>query len=179
MPRIHRFGDQVPQIGAEVWIHETAVIIGQVAIGDRASIWPQVVIRGDIHRIQIGRETNIQDGAVLHVSHDSPFLPGGAPLRIGDRVTVGHQAVLHGCEIGEGCLIGIGARVLDRARIEPHTLLGAGSLVPPGQVLEGGYLWHGAPARRIRPLRAQEREQLAYSATHYVQLAAAYRQAGL
>jgi carbonic anhydrase/acetyltransferase-like protein (isoleucine patch superfamily) len=133
------------------------------------------VVRGDIHRIEIGPETNIQDGSILHVSHDSRFLPGGAPLIIHDRVTVGHQVVLHGCEIHQLCLVGIGARVLDRAVLKPLTMLGAGALVPPGRVLEGGYLWIGAPARRARALTDKELEYLEYSAANYVRLADAHR----
>jgi carbonic anhydrase/acetyltransferase-like protein (isoleucine patch superfamily) len=171
MTNVRVFEDNRPQIAADAWIDPTAVVIGDVAVGARSSIWPMCVVRGDIHRIEIGAETNIQDGSVLHVSHDSRFMPGGAPLIIHDRVTIGHQVVLHGCEIQELCLVGIGARVLDRAILKPRTLLGAGSLVTPGQTLEGGYLWHGAPARRIRPLTDLELEYLDYVAGNYVRLA--------
>jgi carbonic anhydrase/acetyltransferase-like protein (isoleucine patch superfamily) len=129
------------------------------------------VVRGDIHRIEIGAETNIQDGSVLHVSHDSRFLPGGAPLILHERVTVGHQVVLHGCEIGELCLIGIGARVLDRVVIEPRTMVGAGTLVPPGGCSRGAILWVGAPAERARALTDRELEYLEYVAANYVRLA--------
>ena len=147
MTNIRPFEGKSPQVSPSAWIDDTAVVIGDVSLGAGASVWPQCVVRGDIHRIEIGAETNIQDGSILHVSHDSGFMPGGAPLILQERVTVGHQVVLHGCEIGELCLIGIGARVLDRVRIEPRTILGAGALVPPGRVLEGGYLHVGAPAR--------------------------------
>lgn len=164
-----------PRIAPGAWVDPTALIIGQVAVGERSSVWPMAVIRGDVHFIRIGAETNIQDGCILHVSHDSSFQPGGASLIIHDRVTVGHQVVLHGCEIQEGCLIGSGARVLDRALIQPRTLLGAGSLVPPGQKLDGGYLWYGAPVRRIRLLTDSELEYLEYSAQHYVRLADQHR----
>lgn len=165
----------MPRIDPTAWVDESAILIGDVALGPEASIWPFCVLRGDIHRIEIGAQSNIQDGTVLHVSHDSRFMPGGAPTLVGERVTVGHQAVLHGCEIGDRCLIGIGARVLDRARVEPLTMVGAGALVPPGKVLTGGYLWVGAPARRSRPLTDKELEYLDYSAANYVRLAQRYR----
>lgn len=169
------FDGTSPRIAADAWLHPTAVVIGDVEIGPRASVWPMCVVRGDIHRIEIGADTNIQDGSILHVSHDSRFMPGGAPLILHDAVTVGHQVVLHGCEIQDHCLIGIGARVLDRAVVKPRTMLGAGALVTPGQVLEGGYLWLGAPARRARALTDRELEYLDYVAANYVRLAARYR----
>lgn len=175
MTNIRSFAGQRPQIDSSAWIDESAVVIGDVEIGPQSSVWPMCVVRGDIHSIRIGAMTNIQDSCVLHVSHDSRFLAGGAPLVIGDQVTVGHQAVLHGCEVGESCLVGIGARVLDQAVLEPLTMLGAGALVPPGRVLEGGYLWIGAPAKRARPLTDRELEYLTYAAEHYVRLAQKHR----
>ncbi len=177
MTSVRAFEGKHPRIAADAWIDETAVVIGEVSLEAGASIWPMCVVRGDIHRIEIGAETNIQDGSVLHVSHDSRFMPGGAPLIVHEQVTIGHQVVLHGCEIQDHCLVGIGARVLDRAVLRPRTLLGAGSLVTPGQMLEGGYLWLGSPARRVRPLTDQELEYLDYSAANYVQLAARHRAA--
>jgi len=175
MTPIRPFENKTPHIAPDAWIDETALIIGDVTLGPRVSVWPYCVLRGDVHSIEIGAETNIQDACVLHVSHDSRFHPGGAGLSIGARVTVGHQAVLHGCTIGELCLIGIGAKVLDGAVLEPHTMLGAGALVLPGRVLDGGYLWVGAPARRARPLTDQELEYLEYSAQHYLRLTARHR----
>ena len=175
MSNIRSFGGKRPDLDSSVWVDPTALVIGDVAIGRDSSVWPMAVVRGDVHRIRIGAASNIQDGAVLHVSHDSPYLPGGRALEIGDGVTVGHQAVLHACTVGDHCLIGIGARVLDGVVLEPHTLLGAGALVPPGKRLEGGHLWVGSPARRIRPLSEGEREQLEYSAAHYVKLAQRHR----
>ncbi|CRI66003.1 Protein yrdA [Thiocapsa sp. KS1] len=177
MSQIRSFEGKHPRIDTSAWVDETAVVVGEVTLGPGASVWPGCVIRGDIHRIEIGARTNIQDGSILHVSHDSRFMPGGAPLIVHEDVTVGHQVVLHGCEIRHRCLIGIGARVLDRAVIEPFTLLGAGSLVTPGQVLEGGYLWLGTPARRVRTLTDRELEYLEYAADNYVRLAARYRAA--
>jgi len=172
---LRNFEGKHPQLGEGAWIDSTAVLIGDVQLGPRVSVWPQAVIRGDIHRIEIGAGTNIQDGSILHVSHDSRFHPGGAPLIIGERVTVGHQVVLHGCEIQDLCLIGIGARILDHAVVPSRTMIGAGTLVTPGQALEAGYLYLGAPARRARPLTDQELEYLEYTADHYVRLAARHR----
>jgi carbonic anhydrase/acetyltransferase-like protein (isoleucine patch superfamily) len=177
MANIRTYQGRNPRIHGDAWVDETAVVVGDVEIGPRASIWPMTVVRGDIHHIRIGAETNVQDGSILHVSHDSRFLPGGAPLVIHDRVTIGHQVVLHGCEIRDCCLVGIGSRVLDRALLEPRTMLGAGSLVPPGRVLQGGYLWHGVPVKRIRRLTAVELEYLEYTAQHYVELADGHRSA--
>jgi carbonic anhydrase/acetyltransferase-like protein (isoleucine patch superfamily) len=178
MPNIRPFAGSAPRIDPSAWVDETAVVIGDVSLGPGASVWPLCVLRGDIHRIEIGAGTNIQDGTILHVSHDSRFMPGGAPTIVRERVTVGHQAVLHGCEIGDCCLIGIGARVLDRAVIEPRTLIGAGSLVPPRRVLAGGYLWVGSPVRRARLLTDRELEYLEYSAANYMRLAQRYREGG-
>jgi carbonic anhydrase/acetyltransferase-like protein (isoleucine patch superfamily) len=175
MSQIRCFEGKTPRIADDAWLDETAVIIGDVTLGPRVSVWPYCVLRGDVHRIVVGAETNIQDGCILHVSHDSRFRPGGAGLALGARVTVGHQAVLHGCEVGELCLIGIGARVLDGAVLEPHTMVAAGALVPPGKVLPGGFLWVGAPVRRARALTDQEREYLDYSAEHYLRLCARHR----
>ncbi len=159
-----------PRIAASAYVDASAVVIGDVSIGEDASLWPMVVARGDVNTIEIGARTNIQDGSILHVSHDSEFAPGGFPLRIGADITVGHKVILHGCTIEDGCLVGMGATVMDGAILRSRVLLGAGSLVPPGQELEGGYLWVGSPARRVRPLREQERAFLEYSPKHYVEL---------
>ena len=177
MSQIRTFENHSPRVDAEAWLDPTCLVIGDVHIGPRTSIWPGVVVRGDIHRIRIGAETNIQDLSVLHNSHDGPFMPGGSPLVIGDRVTVGHRAILHGCEIGEDCLIGMGAIVMDKAVVEPGVMLGAGSLVPPGKVLSSGYLYTGSPARQARPLSEREKDYFAYSAAHYVRLAQRHREA--
>jgi len=171
------FADKTPRVDPSAWIDPSALVIGEVEIGPGSSVWPMCVLRGDIHRITIGAQTNIQDGSILHVSHDSRFLPGGAPVLIHDRVTVGHQVVLHGCEVRELCLIGIGARLLDRVVVEPRTMIAAGALVPPGRVLEGGQLWVGSPARRARALTDEELEYLEYVAESYVHLAQAHRDA--
>ncbi|MCU7842407.1 MAG: gamma carbonic anhydrase family protein [Candidatus Thiodiazotropha sp. (ex Monitilora ramsayi)] len=170
MSNIRRFESHTPNIAQDAWVDETAVIIGDVSIASQASIWPMCVLRGDVHHIKIGERSNIQDGSILHVSHDSHYLPGGRPLTIGDGVTVGHRVMLHGCEIADGCFIGMGSTILDGAVLEPETMLGAGSLVPQGRTLEGGYLWLGRPARRVRALNEKEVEVIHYTANHYVRL---------
>jgi len=172
---IRSFEEKMPEVDASAWVDDSALVIGEVRIGAQSSVWPMTVVRGDIHRIEIGARSNIQDASVLHVTHDSRFVPGGRSLVVGDEVTVGHKVVLHGCRIGERCLIGMGSVVMDGAVIEPMTLLGAGSLVTPNKRLEGGYLWQGSPARRVRALTDQEREYLEYSAEHYVRLMQRHR----
>lgn len=167
---IRPFESHTPRIAGSAYIDSTAVVIGDVEIGADASLWPNVVVRGDIHSIKIGDNSNIQDGSVLHVSHDSEFAPGGFPLLVGRGVTVGHTVILHGCTIEDNCLIGMGSIVMDGARIQSGSMLGAGSLVSPGTVVEGGYLWLGRPARRVRALTDAEQRYLTYSAEHYVRL---------
>ncbi|HHQ41429.1 MAG TPA: gamma carbonic anhydrase family protein [Chromatiales bacterium] len=168
---IRPFGGVRPRIAPDAWVDETALVVGDVEIGPQSSLWPMVVARGDVHWIRIGARTNVQDGSVLHVTHAGERTGEGHPLRIGDEVTVGHRAVLHGCTVGDRCLIGMGAVVMDGAEIGPESIVAAGALVPPGRRLEGGWLWVGSPVERRRPLRADEREWLAYSAAHYVALA--------
>ena len=172
MNQIRSFEQHTPAIDPQAWLDPLSLVIGDVEIGAHSSLWPLVVARGDINRIRIGCETNIQDGCVLHNSHDGPYMPGGSPLLIGDRVTVGHRAILHGCHIGNGCLIGMGAIVMDKAVVEDGVIVGAGALVTPGKVLRSGFLYTGSPARRSRALSDTERE---YSAAHYVKLAARHR----
>ncbi len=172
---IRTFDGVTPRIDDSAWIDDTALLIGDVHIGAQSSIWPQVVVRGDIHAIRIGARSNIQDGSVLHVSHDSEFLPGGAALNVGDGVTVGHNVILHGCTLGNDCLIGMGAIIMDRAVVPRHVVVGAGSVVPGGKVLESGYLYIGSPARRIRELSEQELAFFGYSAQHYIELAERHR----
>jgi carbonic anhydrase/acetyltransferase-like protein (isoleucine patch superfamily) len=174
---IKAFRDHLPVVPESAFVAQTALVMGEVTLGERCGVWPGAVIRGDIHRIRIGRETNIQDGSVLHISHDGPFMPGGSPLTVGDRVTVGHKAVLHGCEIHDDCLIGMGAIVMDKAVIESGVMVGAGSLVPPGKTLTSGYLYTGSPARQARPLSEREKEYFSYSAAYYSKLARRHRRA--
>lgn len=169
-PNIAAYQGIAPHLADGVFVHDSAYIIGDVVVGARSSIWCGTVIRGDVNRIRIGAETNIQDLSVLHVSHKSTARPEGAPLQIGDRVTVGHRVILHGCEIGDECLIGMGSIIMDHAVLEPQVLLGAGSLVPEGKRLKSGYLYLGSPVRELRPLTADELAYFGYSAAHYVRL---------
>lgn len=172
---IRRFKTFTPTVPESAWVDPSAVVAGDVTLGEDVSVWPQVAIRGDVNRIVIGDQTNVQDGAVLHCTHDGPYSPGGKALMIGKRVTIGHQACLHGCTIGNEVLIGMGATVLDGVVIEDHVMVGAGTLVPPGKVLQSGYLYVGSPAKQARELTDQEREFLPYSANHYIKLAQAHR----
>lgn len=159
-----------PTVGEGAYIAESAEIIGQVVLGKDVSIWPMTVARGDVNHIEIGDETNIQDGCVLHVTHRSEAHPEGYPLIIGRGVTVGHRVVLHGCKIGDLCLIGVGAILMDGVVVEERVIVGAGALVPPGRRLESGYLYVGMPAKPSRTLKDEEMEYLSYSKDGYVLL---------
>ncbi|MCB5185989.1 gamma carbonic anhydrase family protein [Methylobacillus gramineus] len=163
-----------PSVGEGVYIHPSATVIGDVVLGDDASIWPATVIRGDVNHIRIGHGSNIQDGSILHVSHRSSWEPQGCPLLIGNHVTVGHKVILHGCTLEDECLIGMGSIVMDKVVVQKHVLLGAGSLVPEGKVLESGHLYLGSPARKVRALTEQEIAHFIYSANHYMRLKSHY-----
>lgn len=167
---VRNFEYYSPEIAESAFIDETALVTGNVKIGVDSSIWPMCSVRGDIHSIRIGERTNIQDGCVLHVTHDSEYAPGGNKLEVGNDVTVGHNVVLHACTIEDECLIGMGAVVLDGAVVKAGAMVGAGSLVSPGKVLEGGYLWLGSPVKRVRELSEKEKAFFMYSAKHYVEL---------
>lgn len=168
-----------PELGERVMIDPLALVLGDVVLGDDVSVWPGAVVRGDMHRIRVGARTSIQDGAVLHITHASDFNPAGYPLTIGDDVTIGHQACLHGCTIGNEVLIGIGARVLDGAVVEDQVVIGAGTLVPPGKTLASGYLYMGSPVRQARALNDKELRFFRYSAANYVRLKDDYLAAGI
>lgn len=172
---IRTYQNHTPCIAATAYVDPAATVIGQVSIGSGSSIWPNAVIRGDVNTVEIGKNTNIQDGSILHCTHDGPYTPGGKPLIIGDNNTIGHLVMLHAATIKNYCLIGMNSTLLDGCLIESHTLIGAGSLVPPGKHLESGYLWLGHPVKKIRPLTQDELDNLAYSAKHYVRLAESYR----
>lgn len=176
---IHSFRNHQPKLGQAVFVDPSAMVIGDVELGDDVSVWPGAIVRGDMHRIRIGARTSVQDGVVLHITHASDYNPDGYPLTIGDDVTIGHQACLHGCTIGNEVLIGIGTTVLDGAVIEDQVVIGAGSLVPPGKRLESGYLYIGSPARQQRALSEKELSYFRYSAANYVKLKDDYRAEGL
>lgn len=162
--------DFTPAIAARAFVHESAQVIGEVRIGVDSSIWCNAVLRGDVNHIHVGRCTNIQDFTIGHVSHRNENNPNGTPLLIGDYVTIGHAVILHGVTIGNECLIGMGSILMDDVVVADRVMLGAGSLVPPGKVLESGYLYLGRPARQARPLSAQELVHMRYLAEHYVRL---------
>ncbi len=170
MKNIRSFENYTPDIDATVFVDDSSVVTGNVVIGRDSSIWPCCSIRGDIHSIVIGERTNIQDGSVLHVTHDSEYAPGGFKLTVGDDVTVGHSVVLHACTVEDRCLIGMGSVVLDGSVVQSGAMVGAGSLVPPKKVLEGGYMWLGSPVKRVRELSDKEKAFLKYSAQQYVKL---------
>jgi carbonic anhydrase/acetyltransferase-like protein (isoleucine patch superfamily) len=158
-----------PTVGNNCFIDSTSVIIGDVNVGDDVSIWPLVVIRGDVNCIKVGNRTNIQDASVLHVTRVSNQYPEGFPLSIGDDVTIGHKVMLHGCTIGNRILIGMGAIIMDGAVIEDDVFIGAGALVPPNKVLESGYLYVGNPVKKARPLKEGELAFLKTSAENYLE----------
>lgn len=159
-----------PTLGPRVYVDPSAVVIGRVTLGEDSSVWPTAVIRGDVHDISVGARTSVQDGCVLHVTHDGPFAPGGRGLVIGSDVTIGHRAVLHACTIGNTCLVGMGSLILDDVVTEDLVMIGAGSVVTPGKRLESRSLYVGSPARRVRALSQREIDFLAYSAVHYVKM---------
>ncbi|AUX92046.1 gamma carbonic anhydrase family protein [Mixta gaviniae] len=162
------FKQTFPHLGERVMVDATSVVIGEVTLEDDVSVWPLVAIRGDVNSVVIGKRSNIQDGSVLHVTHKSASQPDGFPLIIGEEVTVGHKAMLHGCTIGNRVLVGMGSILLDGVIVEDDVMIGAGSLVPPGKRLEKGYLYLGSPVKQIRPLNEKELEGLRYSANNYV-----------
>ncbi|MEO1820225.1 MULTISPECIES: gamma carbonic anhydrase family protein [Pseudomonas] len=167
---VRGFRDWQPVLGDRVFVDPSAVVLGDVELGDDCSVWPGAIIRGDMHRIRIGDRTSVQDGSVLHITHAGPFNPDGYPLTIGDDVTIGHKVLLHGCSIGSRVLVGMGSIVMDGAVVEDEVIIGAGSLVPASRTLESGYLYMGSPAKQVRALTDKEREFFTYSAANYVRL---------
>jgi carbonic anhydrase/acetyltransferase-like protein (isoleucine patch superfamily) len=159
-----------PQIAASAYIDVAAVVIGDVAIGEHSSVWPCVVIRGDVNWVRIGARTNVQDGAVLHVMKDE------YPLLLGDSVTIGHGAVLHGCTIESRVLVGMGAIVLNNARIGAGSIIAAGTLVPEGTVVPPGSLFMGHPGKFRRALTAEDQTSIDAYAARYVEYAVTYKQ---
>lgn len=165
---VYRLGDAHPSVADSAWVAESAQVIGDVVLAEGASVWFGAVLRGDNTRLQIGARTNIQDGAVLHSD-------AGQPLTLGDDVTVGHQAMLHGCTVGDGSLIGIQAVVLNGACIGKSCLVGAGAVVTEGKQFEDGWLIIGAPAKAVRQLTPEQIDGMARSASGYVAKAERFR----
>jgi len=162
------YKDICPRLGEEVFIAPGAWVIGDVVIGDRSSIWFNTVVRGDVHYIRIGSDTNIQDNSTLHVTE------GEFPLEIGNRVTIGHRAIVHGCVVEDDCLIGMGAIILDGARIGSGSLIAAGSVVAPGVYIPPDSLVMGVPATVKKTVGEAERDLIRNSRDHYLQLSADY-----
>lgn len=168
---VRSFNGITPKLAEGVYIDPMATVIGDVDLGKDVSVWPGAIIRGDMHFIKVGNRSNVQDNAVLHITHASEnFNPDGFPLNIGEDVIIGHSAVLHGCTVKDRVLIGIGAIINDGAVIESEVMIGAGAVVPPGKTLESGYVYVGNPAKPMRSLSDQERKFLAYSPQNYIKL---------
>lgn len=156
-----------PRIGKQCFIAPSAALIGDVVLGPSCSVWFNATIRGDDASIHIGKESNVQDNAVIHCSI-------GVPTTIGERVTIGHGAIIHSCTIGDDCLIGMGSIILDGAVLPSHVLVGAGSLIPQGKTYPPRSLVMGSPAKAVRPLTEKELEEMHKNAQHYCQASLAY-----
>lgn len=172
---IKRYAGIMPKIATDAFIAETATVIGQVEIGSGSSIWYGCVLRGDSNVIRIGARTNIQDGTIIHVNHEREGA-AGTKTTIGDDITVGHMALLHACTLEDGCFIGMKACIMDGVVVEGGAMVAAGALVTPGKRVKRGELWAGSPAKFMRALTEKEIAYFAYSAAHYAELAASYRQ---
>ncbi|MDN5872460.1 MAG: gamma carbonic anhydrase family protein [Nitrococcus sp.] len=171
------FNGRSPRLAETAWVDTTALVIGDVTLADDVSIWPMAVIRGDINSIRVGARSNLQDGTVIHVTHDGPYTPGGYATSLGEDVTIGHRAIVHGCTVGNRVLIGMGAILMDAVEVADDVIIAANALVPPGKRLESGRLYVGTPARAVRELTAEEREQLLYSSRYYARLKELHRPA--
>ena len=168
MPILRRFGEKAPNVHASAFVAPGAVVVGDVEVGERSSIWFGCVLRGDVNAIRIGARTNVQDLTTIHVTSRTH------PTVVGDEVTIGHRVVLHGCTIKDRCLGGIGSVVMDGAVVGPEAVVGAGALVPPGMVVPPRTLVMGSPAKVKRDLAPEEIEALRRSAENYVEYAARY-----
>jgi len=166
---IRSYRGRMPQIASSAYIDPQAVIIGDVTIGENSSVWPCVVIRGDVHWIKLGARTNIQDGSVLHVMKDTH------PLQLGDEVTVGHGVVLHGCTIESRVLIGMGSILLNGVKIGAGSIVAAGTLVPEGTIVPPGSLFMGHPGKLRRPLTDEDQASIAAYAARYVEYSETYK----
>ncbi len=167
---VRSFQGIAPQLGKRVYIDPASTVIGKATLGDDVSVWPGAVIRGDMHTIEVGHRSNVQDNAVLHTTHAGEFNPEGWPLKIGDDVVIGHRAVLHGCTVGSLVLIGNGAIVNDGAVVEDKVIVGAGCIMPPGKTLESGFVYVGNPCRKLRAVTEKEIRFFEYSPAQYVKL---------
>lgn len=167
---VYEFLNRSPQFDDSVFVAPSADIIGDVKIGSNSSVWFNVTIRGDVNWIEIGEKSNIQDNSCIHVTNQTN------PTLLGDRVTIGHNATIHGCTIHDRVLVGIQATILDDVIIEPDVMIAAGSLVPPGKKLESGFLYMGTPAKKVRELTDEEIQHIVQNADNYVKYQRTYRQ---
>ena len=172
---IRSYLDTTPQIDESCYIDPMGIVVGDVVLAENVSVWPFVLFFGDVNSIRIGKNSNVQDHAMLHVSHKKADKPNGSPLIIGEDVTIGHHVTLHGCTIGNRVLIGINSIILDDVIIPDDVMIGAGTLVPRGKVLESGWLYVGSPAKKARPLTEKEMAFLSYSAQNYVKVSGNYK----
>lgn len=169
-PLLRSYKGITPKLGQRVYIDPAATVIGDVTLGDDVSVWPGAVIRGDMHWIKVGDRSNVQDNAVLHITHASEYNPDGFPLTVGDDVVIGHRAILHGCTLGDRILVGNGAIVNDGAVVHDEVIVGAGCMVPPGKVLASGFVYVGNPAKPLRPVSEKEKAFFRYLPANYVKL---------
>ena len=176
MSNIRPYKGILPTIAGSAYIDPSAIVIGDVEIGEESSIWCTTVVRGDVNSIRIGKRSNIQDGSILHVTHKNPVKhPEGYPLTIGDDVTIGHRVTLHGCTLENCCFIGMGATIMDGAVVETGAMVGANALVTSGMKVESGFLYIGSPAKKFRALTEAEKQMLKQSAINYVNYSADYK----
>lgn len=166
---VYEFLGRSPSFDESVFIAPSADLVGDVVLGPECSVWFNTTIRGDVNFIRIGARTNVQDNVCIHVMNAT------GPTRIGDDVSIGHNAMVHGCTIADRVLIGIQATVLDQAVIEPDVIVAAGSLVPPGKVLRSGFLYMGSPAKPVRPLREEDMAMIRETASRYITYSRAYK----
>jgi carbonic anhydrase/acetyltransferase-like protein (isoleucine patch superfamily) len=151
---LYALGEKKPVIAESAWIAPNAAVIGDIILGERSSIWYGCILRGDVHSIRVGADTNIQDGSVIHVTG------GKFATTIGDRVTIGHRVLVHGATLHDDCFIGMGATLLDGVTVEPFGFVAAGALVPPGMLVKSGWLALGNPAKLVREIKPEEREMM-------------------
>jgi carbonic anhydrase/acetyltransferase-like protein (isoleucine patch superfamily) len=170
MPLIKSVRGKRPIIHPSVFIAENAVIIGEVNIEENSSVWYNVVIRGDVHFIKIGKGANIQDGTIIHCTYQKAY------TLIGNNVTIGHKAMIHGCQIEDNVLIGMNATIMDHAKIEPYVIVAAGSLVLEKSTLESGFLYAGAPAKKIKPLTLEQKQSIERYASNYIMYSSWYQE---
>ena len=172
------FDGMTPKVADDAFVAETATLIGDVEVGAGASIWYGCVLRADLNLIRVGRNSNIQDGTIVHCNHDPEGnyreTGGGMPTHIGDDVTIGHLALIHACTLEDESFVGMRAVVMDLAVVESRAMLAAGALLTPGKRVPSGQLWAGSPARYVRELKPGELEEMAYLTRHYVKLGAAF-----